>query len=100
LIDVPEARISVANFSEPVNTVTITDPLFQRWIGGHLPVEEINKIRALAEDVFEDKDAALAWLQEPNLATDNNAPIELLGTPDGYARVRNLLLRIEYGVLT
>jgi putative toxin-antitoxin system antitoxin component (TIGR02293 family) len=53
----------------------------------------------LAEEVFGDKETALNWLHQPNLAIDDRAPIDLLQTPDGCDRVKNLLLRIKYGVL-
>jgi putative toxin-antitoxin system antitoxin component (TIGR02293 family) len=58
--------------------------------------EELEK---LAERVFGDKRIGDEWLNQPNLATDNLRPIDLLSTPEGYDRVTNLLLRIEYGVL-
>ena len=43
---------------------------------------------------------AASWLREPNLAMDDQRPIDLLGTEEGFHRVKNLLLRIQYGVLT
>ena len=70
-----------------------------RWISTHLPTDQIEKINELAKEVFEDEAAAKEWLLEPNLATDNKPPIDLLGSPDGYARVFTLLKRIEYGNL-
>ncbi|MFL6446200.1 MAG: antitoxin Xre/MbcA/ParS toxin-binding domain-containing protein [Bryobacteraceae bacterium] len=60
---------------------------------------DIAKIQSLATQVFDDEKSAVAWLHEPNLATDNLPPMSVLGTPDGYKRVQNLLLRIQYGVL-
>ena len=78
-----------------------TATLVQFWIGAkaRVPVALIAEINALATEVFESEDAALRWLQAPNLATDDRAPVELIGEPNGFKRVRNLLLRIEYGVL-
>jgi putative toxin-antitoxin system antitoxin component (TIGR02293 family) len=61
--------------------------------------ESLAQLQALAEEVFGDKTMALDWLQQPNLATDGRPPIDLLSTSDGFERVKNLLLRIEYGVL-
>jgi len=52
-----------------------------------------------AEDVFGIPEVAGKWLQEPNLATDGQPPIVLLGSDGGYARVKTLLDRIDYGVL-
>lgn len=65
----------------------------------HVPITEIHDLEALAEAVIGDREEARKWLSEPNLATDNRAPILLAGSPEGYERVRNLLLRIEFGVL-
>ena len=70
------------------------------WVKTHAPVNQIREIEALAETVLGDREQASKWLSEPNLATDDKAPITLLGDQRGYDRVKNLLLRIEYGVLT
>ena len=76
-----------------------TAPLVEDWIDSNLPASQINKILDLANDVFGDMSVATAWLRQPNLAMDNKAPIAVLGTKKGFARVKNLLLRIQYGVL-
>jgi hypothetical protein len=73
--------------------------LVQQWIADRVPVDQIREIEALAEQVFGDREAGAKWLSEPYLATDEKAPITLLGDQHGYERVKNLLLRIEYGVL-
>lgn len=73
--------------------------LARHWIGTHLPAAEISEITAMAERIFGDELTALNWLRQPNLATDDKAPIDLPGAPDGFNRVKHLLLRIEYGVL-
>ena len=69
------------------------------WIETHLPKQQIAIVKQLAESVFGDEEIAAAWLREPNLVMYNKRPIDLLGTEDGFDRVRNLLLRIQYGVL-
>ena len=69
------------------------------WINDHFPADQIADATALATEVFGDEAVALAWLREPNLATDNKAPVAILGTPEGLERVKNFLLRIQYGVL-
>ena len=84
----PPARFKVAN-----------DLLADTWVHGHLPKQQINDIRTLAEEALGDPATALSWLCEPNMATDDRPPIQLLGTPEGFDRVKNLLLRIQYGVL-
>ena len=73
--------------------------LEESWVRNRLPASEIAEIQALATRVFDDEEAALVWLQEPNLATNNQPPITLLGTAGGYEHVQNLLLRIQYGIL-
>lgn len=51
-----------------------------------------------AEAVFEDADAALAWLQSPNAALGGNTPLSLLDTDLGADSVHDTLGRIEHGV--
>jgi putative toxin-antitoxin system antitoxin component (TIGR02293 family) len=65
----------------------------------HLPQTEIEIARELAADVFGDEDLGKNWLLEPNMATDDKPPLSLLGTSGGLERVKNLLLRLQYGVL-
>jgi len=60
---------------------------------------EVAELEKLAEHVFGDREVGLRWLREPNLATYNMSPINLLDRPSGFEQVKNLLLRIEYGVL-
>ena|SRR5690349_7411974 len=69
------------------------------WVSRHLPKEQIEKARTLAGFVFDDAAVAESWLAEPNLALENKAPVELLGTAEGFGTVCNLLMRIEHGVL-
>jgi uncharacterized protein (DUF2384 family) len=52
-----------------------------------------------AEEIFGDAGIAKRWLQEQNLATEGKPPLALLGSENGYARVKTLLDRIDYGVL-
>ena len=73
--------------------------LINCWVESHVPAKEIMAINTLAMDVLDDKEKALNWLTQPNLATDNRPPIELIGEEGGYDRVKNLLLRIECGAL-
>jgi hypothetical protein len=75
------------------------ESLLKQWISSHTPVQQIREMETLAEMVIGDKQEAVKWLSEPNPATDDKAPIDLLGDQAGYERVKNLLLRIEYGVL-
>ncbi len=76
-----------------------TANLVTQWIRTHAPVGQIREIEALAEAVIGNKQQAHRWLSDPNLALGDKAPIDLLGSEQGYERVKTLLLRIEYGVL-
>ena len=94
----------IANLAYPYwmvrNYAESTAQILERnWINAYLPRTQISEICELAETVFEDKNAAVSWLCEPNLATDDAPPLDLLGTEAGFDRVKNLLLRIQYGVL-
>ena len=75
------------------------DFLNAAWVEHKLPRAQIEAAMELALSVFEDRDIAKEWLNEPNLATDNKPPIALLGSDEGFSRVQTLLHRIEYGVL-
>ncbi len=76
-----------------------TAELVQRWMQNHAPTTQIEEISILASAVIGDRDKATKWLSESNPAMDNRPPIDLIGEKDGYDRVKNLLLRIEYGAL-
>lgn len=77
----------------------VSPKLLGCWIDAHVPTAQIEEITSLATTVLEDADKAITWLSAANPATDGRAPIELMGEPQGFERVKNLLLRIEYGVL-
>jgi putative toxin-antitoxin system antitoxin component (TIGR02293 family) len=87
------------SLGDVAGNIRIADPLQLQWVAANLPLAEISTIRELAHVVFEDADTAEAWLLEPNLALNNQRPIELIGRPSGFDTVKNLLLRIQYGVL-
>jgi putative toxin-antitoxin system antitoxin component (TIGR02293 family) len=79
-----------SHVANPTTTELIRDD-FEAWIP--------DDILRLAVAVFGDRQTARNWLRQPNLATGNVAPINLLNTAAGFYNVRNLLLRIQYGVL-
>lgn len=51
-----------------------------------------------AEEVFEDPDAARAWLKSPNASLSGQTPMSLLDTEIGAASIMDTLGRIEHGV--
>jgi putative toxin-antitoxin system antitoxin component (TIGR02293 family) len=59
---------------------------------------QVAEVLTLAARVFESKAEAVAWLRRPAMALDREAPIEVMTTPRGLARVRKLLNQIDYGV--
>lgn len=58
------------------------------------------RIIALAEDVFEDKDEALEWLNGPQYGLGGRLPFDMLQTDAGAREVEELLIRIDYGVIS
>jgi hypothetical protein len=85
------ATVTGTSFSSP--------QLIRHWIETHVPTTQIEEITVLASAILDGKDKAVKWLSQPNAATDDRAPIDLIGEKEGFERVKNLLLRIEYGVL-
>lgn len=62
-----------------------------------LPPDEI---ATLAAKVLGSPTLADRWLQRPAIALDGRRPADLLATEQGAQSVRELLMRIEYGVYT
>ena len=93
------ASAMMADLGLPAIASSAAAVLMRQWIKRHVPTTQIEEISTLASAVIGDKDKAVKWLSEPNPAMDNRPPIDLVGEKDGYERVKNLLLRIEYGVL-
>ncbi|NOZ69831.1 MAG: DUF2384 domain-containing protein [Deferribacteres bacterium] len=58
------------------------------------------RIMALAEDVFEDRDEALRWLKSPQYGLGGRLPFDMLQTDAGAREVEELLVRIDYGVIS
>lgn len=58
------------------------------------------RIIALADDVFEDKDEALEWLKSPQYGLGGRLPFDMLQTDAGAREVEELLIRIDYGVIS
>jgi putative toxin-antitoxin system antitoxin component (TIGR02293 family) len=53
---------------------------------------------AHARDVFEDTGGAAEWMKLPHAELDGEPPLAMLDTQSGFDRVRDLLMRIEFGV--
>ncbi len=61
-------------------------------------LDAVEPVIERATEVIGDRDEALRWLGTPVRALDYATPISLLGTPEGIARVRDVLGRMEHGV--
>lgn len=60
----------------------------------------VARIFALAEDTFQDRSKAGAWLRRANRALQGAAPVELLESDGGARLVEAVLERIAYGVVS
>lgn len=58
------------------------------------------RIAALAEDVFEDRKEALEWLNSRQYGLGGRIPFDMLQTDAGAREVEELLIRIDYGVIS
>ena len=56
------------------------------------------RIRELAVRVWEDEKNAEEFLNTPHPMLDGKTPLKLARTPEGYRRVTELLLKLEYGL--
>jgi putative toxin-antitoxin system antitoxin component (TIGR02293 family) len=51
-----------------------------------------------ATEVFEDERLAAEWMQRPHAELGRLKPLEVLDSQPGYDRVRDILMRISFGV--
>lgn len=58
------------------------------------------RIVAKAEEVFENREEALEWLKTGQYGLGGAVPFDLLQTDAGAREVEELLIRIEYGVIS
>jgi len=58
------------------------------------------RIVAMAEEVFEDEGEGLEWLISPQHGLGGRVPFDMLQTDAGAREVEELLLRIDYGVIS
>lgn len=54
-------------------------------------------IKSLASDILNSEKEAENWINTPNSALNGLAPHTLLDTEQGTQRVKDILMRIEYG---
>lgn len=61
-------------------------------------IVRLERIFAIAFDVFENDDVAKNWLETPNPFLDGHTPIDLLDNEPGAKAVEELLAQIDQGV--
>ncbi|GAA4386272.1 type II RES/Xre toxin-antitoxin system antitoxin [Hymenobacter koreensis] len=59
---------------------------------------QLSSVMAKGISVFEDEEDFRHWLETPNVALGGIEPKELLGSSIGREQVREILLRIQYGI--
>ena len=83
---------------------TPTGTLTRRQQQGRLSPDESDRLTrfarivARAHEIFDDPDKVARWLQRPNRALHNLAPLELFDTDIGTQTVETILGRLESGV--
>ncbi|MBA1280268.1 type II RES/Xre toxin-antitoxin system antitoxin [Stutzerimonas stutzeri] len=60
-------------------------------------LDRIADVSQLAEEVFEDREAAASWMSRPNKALGGGVPIMLCETEIGAKQVRRVLHALEWG---
>jgi putative toxin-antitoxin system antitoxin component (TIGR02293 family) len=88
--------IGVHNMS--VNLVGLTTKSNAR---GRLRIAEERRdaIVAEAERIFGDPAKAHRWLSKPKWFLDEKTPIDVIDTASGFEKVKEMLVRIEYGMI-
>ncbi len=66
--------------------------------GPFSPLDLPYDIHLLAAHVLGSQALAKQWLEQPAVALDGRCPGKLLGSEDGAQAVRELLMRIEFGI--
>lgn len=79
-----------------------------RWVPSHVRLDAVAgdrlyrcaRLFAVAEEVLEDRAAAVRWLRSPQRALGGAVPLALAATDIGTRAVEALLGRMEHGVYT
>ena len=69
-------------------------------VGESERVERVARLMAMAEQVWEGRDEAQAFLTEPHPMLEDRSPLEMAETELGARRVERLLMRLEYSLPT
>lgn len=63
-------------------------------------MDNLQKLESRTQEVFEDKEVAVQWLESPNPILNNKKPIDLATTDAGLNEVLQLLGRLEHGIFS
>ena len=87
-------------FNEGFTELTFVNPETgeRRVLNVSANTESLVETTARAIEVFGSRENAMRWLRTPVRALGNRTPISLLNTPDGLARVQDVLGQVEHGV--
>lgn len=88
--------------------LNVSEPTIYRWIRKKKKLDrnysiqlfELTDLFLFGIDVFGSRDHFFKWLELPNTALGGMEPMDLLDMPGGISKVRDLLGRIEHGVIS
>jgi len=61
------------------------------------PIDRVLAVTDLAADVFEDREAAISWMNSPNAALGEQPPVVLCDTELGERQVCQVLHALQWG---
>lgn len=85
------ANISTSTLERKIKSKAKLDPIASER------VDRLMQIALQAEEVFEDRQAAIQWMGEKNRSLGDETPISLCRTELGARQVRRVLNAIEWG---
>ncbi|MEG4315215.1 MbcA/ParS/Xre antitoxin family protein [Pseudomonas sp. FIP_A4] len=85
------ANVSVSTVERRLKSHEALDPIASERI------DRLAQVAVLAEDVFEDTDAASSWMATANDSLGGQTPLSLCETELGARQVRRVLNAIEWG---
>lgn len=90
---------------ELAGLMDVSDSTLTRWrrqgaigSGASDRLARFARLFSQAVDTLESIDSAVAWLREENRVLESKRPLDLMGDDYGAERVREALLKLEYGV--
>jgi len=99
------AKYLSLSWKQMANLLPVTERTLQRYTSErHLNPTVSEQVLQIAEvvvrgtEVFGDKNRFRVWLNQPNTALSDNAPLNLLGSRFGTEMVLDELGRLEHGV--